>query len=106
MPPPLEKEISKSCLNWLLKRKIFAWRNSSTGIFDREKGFFRTSPKRGAPDLIAIYQGKFIGIELKRPGNKLSEQQEWFRESVISAGGVYLVIHSVEELEKEWYNIK
>ena len=102
--PPLEKEIQKQCLNWLLREaKVFAWRNQSTGLFDRERGFFRTAPKRGAPDIIAIRDGKFIGIEVKRPkSGRMSEDQENFKASVEHAGGIYWIIHSVEELEQKW----
>lgn len=107
MPNPLpesEQEIQKKCLNWLLKSRIFAWRNQSTGLFDREKGFFRTGPKRGAPDLIAIKDGQFIGLEIKRPGGKLREDQINFGKCVVDAGGIYWVIRSMEELKEKWYN--
>lgn len=105
----LEKDIQRQCINWLLREaKTFAWRNNSTGVFDREKGFFRTAPKRGAPDIIVIdhrHNGRFIGIEVKRPGGKMSEEQENFRISVEVAKGEYWLIHSVAELALKWYAV-
>lgn len=101
----LEKDIKRKVLNYLLKElKCFAFVISTTGIYDHERGFFRTGPKRGVPDIIAIYRSKFIGIEIKRKGNKLSPDQEAFRENVKLAGGLFFVIHSVEELKEVWYN--
>lgn len=104
---PLEREIQKVCLNWLLKSaKCFAWRQNSTGIFDREKGFFRVAPKRGAPDIIAIAKGRFIGIEVKRPGGgRQSDEQKWFQESVEAAGGEYWLVYSLADLQHKWYNL-
>ena len=97
-----EKHIQRACLNWLLRNGIFAWRNGSTGLFDREKGFYRTAPKRGAPDIIAIRNGRFIGIEVKSAKGKLRPEQEAFKVNVEAAGGVYMVVRSLEDLKTQW----
>ena len=104
----------------MLKGGIFAWRQNSSGVFDREKGFFRTGPKRGVPDIIAIvpqvFQGYrsgifqkithsvFLGIEVKKLGGALREEQINFRENVENSGGLYWVVHSLEELKEKCYN--
>ncbi len=53
---------------------------------------------RGIPDRIAVIDGRFIAIEIKRPGGKLSEHQETFKHRVEKAGGVFLTISDVEDL--------
>jgi hypothetical protein len=42
----------------------------------------------------------YIGIEVKRPGGKLSPHQERFRDNLQQAGGVYVVAYSVEDVIK------
>lgn len=104
----LEKDVQRACLNWLLKEaRVFAFRCNTTGIFDRELGFFRGAAKRGVPDIIVIAGvrgGQFIGIECKRPGAKQREDQINFQKSVTAAGGEYWLIHSLDELKRMWYN--
>ena len=101
----LEKDIQRKVLNYLLKDlKCFCWRSNSVGIYDREKGFFRSGSKRGVSDILCCHESKFIAIECKRPGAKQREDQINFQKSVELAGGEYWVIHSLDELKKIWYN--
>ncbi len=55
--------------------------------------------KAGVPDIVAIYEGRFIGIELKAPKGKISENQERASDAIVMAGGLYTVARSVEEVE-------
>jgi hypothetical protein len=78
---------------------VFLWRNN-TGMFQTLDG----RPTRaglcvGSSDLIGIVapMGKFLALEVKRPGEKASEQQQKFLEVVRMAGGIAAVVTSVEE---------
>jgi hypothetical protein len=52
----------------------------------------------GSSDLIGITAtGRFLAIEVKRPGNKPTPEQRAFIAFVRSFGGVAGVCHSVEE---------
>jgi len=53
---------------------------------------------KGISDLLVCHRGKFIAIEVKRPGGKVSNEQARFLEKVEDAGGVGFVATSAEEV--------
>ncbi len=60
--------------------------------------------KAGVPDRVVCWQGKFVGIEVKAPG-KLNTQtplQKKAQKEIEAAGGVYLLVDSVEAV-KAWF---
>lgn len=52
----------------------------------------------GLPDLIACHDGKFIGIEVKMPGNKPSPIQIRVHQKIRKAGGEVIVAYSVADV--------
>jgi len=50
----------------------------------------------GISDIIGIMEGRFIAIEVKRPGKQPTERQKEFLSSVRKKGGVSCVVDSVE----------
>jgi hypothetical protein len=67
------------------------------------KYMYRSLPKytpRGLPDIIVVAQGKFIAIEVKRPGAKLRKEQAEFGCRVIREGGTYIVATDLEDLKQ------
>lgn len=60
----------------------------------------------GSPDIIAIYKGMFVGVEVKRIGGVQSEAQKAFQRNIESAGGYYILATSPEELEDKINKIK
>lgn len=56
----------------------------------------------GTPDILACVNGKFVGIEVKRPkGGVVSKLQELKIKQIRNAGGVAFVATSVDEVKKE-----
>lgn len=53
---------------------------------------------RGLPDRIAIKAGRTVYLEFKRPGGRLSSDQEIRRAEIEAAGATYLVVRQVEDL--------
>lgn len=51
----------------------------------------------GLPDLICCYRGKFIGVEVKMPGNKASKIQERVHEKIQAANGLVAVVYDIEQ---------
>ena len=51
----------------------------------------------GTPDTLLCLDGKFIAIEFKRPGGRLRPTQESTLLAIVRAGGIALVIDSVDE---------
>lgn len=54
---------------------------------------------RNAPDLLCCYNGMFIAIEVKNPGEKETAAQAAELAKIRAAGGYAAVVHSMEELK-------
>ena len=53
----------------------------------------------GQPDLMVILKpsGRFLALEVKRPGAKMTLEQDAFLKSVARSGGISAVVHSASE---------
>ena len=58
------------------------------------------SVTRGIPDIICCYRGKFIGFEVKSEQGELSEIQKATGELIDSAGGIYRVVRTMEDVKR------
>lgn len=54
--------------------------------------------KRGVPDRLVCYRGRFLGLEIKAPGGKATAWQERCIEDIIIAGGFAGVVRSVDDV--------
>lgn len=53
--------------------------------------------QRGTPDLLVCYQGAFIALEIKVPGQQATPLQEYEMKKIRAAGAVAETVTSVEE---------
>ncbi len=53
----------------------------------------------GWPDLQLVFRGRYIGIELKSKGGRLSKAQKAMHERLVLAGGVVYTATQVEHVE-------
>ena len=53
----------------------------------------------GLPDLIACVDGRFVGIEVKMPGNKPSKRQLYVHDIMRRSGAEVIVAYGVEDVE-------
>lgn len=103
---PLEKDIQNEICEYLKNNAFFFWRSNNLPVFSRNnagKMAFRAMGKytlKGIPDIIVIYKGKFIGIEVKRVGAPLREDQIKFKVNTIVHGGIYIMATSVEQVRR------
>jgi len=78
--------------------------NHSTGVFDPTQGKFRKlngfGQMRGTSDILGVWQGKPLAIEVKTPTGRLSQYQAIFLERFARAGGISIVARSVEDVAK------
>lgn len=101
---PKENPVQYACLQLLTYAGIFHWRNN-TGAFvvpaspGRARRFVAYGAK-GSPDIIAVWKGRFIGIECKAPGKKQSDDQIEFEKNLTRAGGWYWLIDNSPQLEE------
>lgn len=54
--------------------------------------------KRGVPDILCCYKGKFIAIEVKRPESKTPNYQLFQGQLIKDAGGVWYVVNGVDDV--------
>jgi hypothetical protein len=95
-----EGAVVKACLEYLRLRGIFAWRNNTGSLRDKNNRpvFFG---KPGSADIIGVMPGgRFICIECKAGRGKLSEKQKEFLHNIEQTGGLAVVARSIEDIEK------
>lgn len=98
-----EGRIENMILHWLKSKRIFHFKVKSVGTFDPIKKVYRTtSPlyRKGVSDIIAIYNGKPVAIEVKSKTGRLTDDQKEFQYDFCQAGGVAFVARSVEDVEE------
>ena len=107
-PKKLEHEVLADCLAWLKKHHVFCNRHDS-GSFQNDRGQWGTYGIKGAGDIMGMlkhHNGKHFEIETKRgSGGTLSVGQQKRMKRVRDHGGLYFVVHGMEELEHymgEW----
>lgn len=79
---------------------VIAWRNNC-GVAEqggRTIRFGVGSP--GGADLIGLYRGRFLAIEVKTPTGRLSDEQKRFQQLVDRNGGWYVVLRSAAEARR------
>lgn len=87
-----EKTIERQIRNYLTS--VGAWHIKTHGnMFSRA----------GTPDILACLNGRFVAIEVKQPGGRVSPLQMAHIKLINQAGGVAFVAYSLEEAKK---NIK
>ncbi len=83
---------------------MFCTKIDNTGIYDAKKGVYRQRMNnfklKGVSDIIGIFDGKFLAIEVKTEKGKLSEHQVEFLDRVRENGGIAIVARSVEDVEQ------
>lgn len=80
-------------------KEILAYLKNLDGCFAWKEhgGMYGTA---GLPDIIVCLQGRFIGIEVKKPGGKLTKLQEITIRDIERAGGIMVVAHSLCEVQE------
>lgn len=99
----LEKTIENEILWYLKSSGIFAWKVKSVGTFDPKIGKFRKSANnymKGVADIIGIYKGKPLAIEVKSSTGKLSPDQKIFLLKHHQEGGITIVARSIQDVEQ------
>lgn len=96
---PREGDLVRQCLAYLALQNIPAWR-MNTGATRAGERFIRFGTP-GMADIIGIYPGgRFLAVETKSPKGRLRPTQEVWLGRVRDAGGVALVVRSLDDLVK------
>jgi len=99
-PKKLEHQVLFECLNWLIRLRIFCNRHDA-GSFQNDRGQWATYGILNSGDIHGILKdGQHFEIECKKgSGGRLSIGQQKRMKDVRDNGGLYFVIHGIEELE-------
>lgn len=96
--------LTDSICKYIKLNSGIAYRVNSQGQYDAKLGRWRKSGmKKGLPDIIAIYNGLFVGIEVKIGRDKQSEDQKLREEEIEKAGGVYYIAKEFDSF-KEYFD--
>lgn len=103
----LESVIQREICDYLFERGYFFWRSNNVPVFAVSNDGvrrFRSLPKytpKGLPDILLVNEnGMLIGIEVKRPGEKLKPDQAKFALDLIKTNARYHCVHSLDELKE------
>lgn len=91
----MEIKLQKQVLDYLTKHKIWKLRYTASTTY-------------GIPDILCIYNGYAVGIELKRPDKKGKAtllQKETIR-SIQEAGGMARIVDNIEDVEDIFYALE
>ena len=103
---PNENAITNAILTYLnCQPNTFAWRNNTTGIYDSRKKCYRARTGKynikGVADILGITDdGRFIAIEVKRPGGRASREQQNYLSRIKALGGIAGIATSVLEAKE------
>ncbi|MDR2585923.1 MAG: hypothetical protein LBC84_06880 [Prevotellaceae bacterium] len=78
-------------------------RINTTGVFDTRLGRYRYSgASKGVADLVGVYGGKLVAIEIKFGHDRQSEDQKRYQVEVEAAGGTYYIARDLTSF-MEWF---
>jgi len=97
-----EKEIQNAILDYLaLLPNCIAFPVQNGAIFDPTRNIFRKPAKhwrKGVSDILGIFNGKPLAIEVKKPKSYASKEQKRFIEDYKFQGGIAFIARSVQEV--------
>lgn len=76
-------------------RRYLSSLGSDAFYFKEHGGAYGSS---GVPDIVCCYQGRFLGLEAKLPGGRLTELQKRAIDKINRAGGIARRVESVEDV--------
>lgn len=108
LPKPLEKEVQAQIVQWLTLQGVLWIRINSGSMTGAANGgqkrwhvrFCSTGrDEESISDLLCCWRGRFVAIEVKRPGKKTSDKQQEFLIRVQNNGGIGIVAWCLEDVQ-------
>lgn len=89
-----EKRIENSIKDWLETNNFW--------LIKVQGG--SNNPSTGVPDILACIKGRFVGIEVKQPGEKPTKIQQYQMDQINKSGGVAFVATNLRDVRVELKN--
>jgi hypothetical protein len=110
-----ESDVLSACLQWLHWKGVYCWRQNQGAIPLKDGGYRKFVGLKGVSDILGMLPetvrvvghegpvtfGNLLAVEVKRPGEKVRPEQAEFLKNVNDRGGVGIVVHSLDELERQ-----
>ena len=92
--------LTKAIIEWVNYNGGWCWRNNNHAVYDKKIGTYRKNPNQmnGVSDILGLWDGKFLAIEVKAGSDRLSDDQKIFLERVREAGGYAMEARSVDDV--------
>ena len=84
-----EGKVKDVLRNYLEKHKIWYYCPVSGGY-----------SRNGVPDFFILHNGRFIGVEVKRDGEKATALQRLEGEKIVAAGGTWFEVAGIEAMQE------
>lgn len=86
-----EGKLARKIISMLHEHGAYAWKNHGNEFMPV-----------GLPDIVGVYRGRMIAIEVKMPGNDLAPMQVYRIERIRTAGGLVLAPCYTVDAAREW----
>lgn len=93
-----ETDIRDAIVEFLKLKRIFCWKDRQSA---KRQGVGTVKSSKGVADILGIYAGRPLAIEVKKPGGTLSQEQHEWLTQFKDAGGIAFIATSVEECQKK-----
>ena len=97
-------DLTRCVVEYIRLRGGFASRINSTGVYNQKlKKYIPGTSRRGLADVMGVYRGKSLHVEIKIGRDKQSEHQKRVEAEVIRSGGLYFIARDFESF-KQWFD--
>lgn len=101
--PQPESAIKREVFKYLsLCPEFYGWVETTGGIYDPTTKRFRartgTGMRVGVSDIMGIWNGQGLAVEVKTKSGKVSEAQSKFMAEFVAKGGLAVVVRSLDQI--------
>lgn len=96
-----ESHIQKAILDYLKYKKILRFKHRNVGIYKKSTNSYipLAYGEKGISDIIGCMpDGRFLAIEVKKEGGKLTPEQAEFLEKVRNQNGIGILAYSLDDV--------
>jgi hypothetical protein len=100
-----EKAIQNEILSFLRSLGCYCWQVYNGAVYDQKRQVYRKSRSaytiNGVSDILGIFNGRFLAIEVKSKTGIVSEHQRVFLRRINEEGGIAFVARSARQAALE-----
>lgn len=94
--------LTAQIVHYIELRGGYAMRINVSGFYKEGIGYTKGGATLGVPDIIAVFEGMYIGIEVKTGADRQSNEQKTVEEQVKQAKGVYMIARDFESFKADF----